>query len=212
MAVSMPRSAASADAASALAFPWPAMTATWLLLGPWLRKAVPSATVINSGKPNVQNSDPGSRRNCLMRAALSGQSDWPNILVLPQRSAGQREKHVVQGGGARDAAGRLAAPLGHPRDERGQGDVRLGDGKREPIALGPDGAHPLQASERLGRQRRRGADLDQVLPPVLIDELGRRPQRDRLAVIDDGHPVTQALRLVHVVGREDDGLAARAQR
>src|SRR3954470_12317492 len=170
MAVSMPRSAASADAASALAFPWPAMTATWLLLGPWLRKAVPSATVINSGKPNVQNSDPGSRRNCLMRAALSAHSAPPNILVLPQGSAGQREKHVVQRGGAGDQPGRLDPPLGEAGDERGQGDVRRVDREREPIALGANGAHAEEASERLGRQPGRGADLQQVMPAILIDE------------------------------------------
>src|SRR4051812_42769005 len=167
IAVSIARSAASAEAARAL--PGPAMTATWLLLGPWFLNAVPSATVINNGNPNVQNSDPGSRRNCLMRAALSAHSAPPNILVLPQGSAGQREKHVVQRGGAGDQPGRLDPPLGEAGDERGQGDVRRVDREREPIALGANGAHAEEASERLGRQPGRRADLQQVMPAILID-------------------------------------------
>src|ERR1700720_1203459 len=42
---------------------------------------------------------------------------------------------------------------------------------------------------------------------VLLDEASRRINRDQLAIVDDGHPVTHRLRFFHGVGREEDAAA-----
>ena len=44
------------------------------------------------------------------------------------------------------------------------------------------------------------------------DQLGRRAEGDDLAVVDDRHPVAQALGLVHVVGGEQHRAALRRER
>src|ERR1700726_2162803 len=42
---------------------------------------------------------------------------------------------------------------------------------------------------------------------VLLDEPSGRIDRDQLAIVDDGHPVTHRLRLFHGVGRQEDAAA-----
>lgn len=46
---------------------------------------------------------------------------------------------------------------------------------------------------------------------VLFDEASRRINRDQLAIVDDGHPVTHRLRFFHGVGRQQDAPATVAQ-
>src|SRR3984893_19325597 len=46
---------------------------------------------------------------------------------------------------------------------------------------------------------------------VLLDEPSRCIDRDQPATVDDGHPVTHRLRLLHGVGRQEDAAANVAQ-
>ena len=52
------------------------------------------------------------------------------------------------------------------------------------------------------------SELDHLLTAERCDELGGRPHRDHLAVVDHRHAIAEALRLVHVVRGEEHGLAA----
>ena len=44
-----------------------------------------------------------------------------------------------------------------------------------------------------------------------LDQLPRGPQRDDAPVVNDGHPLAQPLRFLHVVRGEQDGAAARLE-
>ena len=75
-----------------------------------------------------------------------------------------------------------------------------------------------QLVEGLDRRRRLQRDLLAAAPVgdparlgVAVAEVLGRPARDHLAAGDDRDPVGEALRLVHVVGGEEDGLAEVAQ-
>ena len=180
---------------------------------------MPSATVISNGKPKVQNSEPGSRKKSLMRTALSGQQRCGVAWHLGQSSRRVRpvsDRNTSSSVAVRDTSrvGRTPRSL-EARDQRRQRDVRLVDRERETV-------RPRRLTHRRAPRARRPAprrgsggsvrQLDQVLAADAIDELGRRAEGDELAVVDDGHPIAEALRLVHVVGGQDDGLAPRAQR
>src|SRR5690606_23723690 len=54
-------------------------------------------------------------------------------------------------------------------------------------------------------------ELDRLARQVAADQIGRRAVGDHLAGGDDRHPVAEPLRLVHVVGGEQDGGAGGAQ-
>ena len=54
----------------------------------------------------------------------------------------------------------------------------------------------------------REPELGDLARRVLLDELARRPLGDDLRLVHDDEPVAQLLRLVHVVGRQDERHAA----
>ena len=72
-------------------------------------------------------------------------------------------------------------------------------------------SRPAKACGSGGSPLRLEAELDDVVAPEPGDQLAGRAQRDHLAVVDDRHPVAEPFGLVHVVGREEDGPAARAE-
>ena len=66
-----------------------------------------------------------------------------------------------------------------------------------------------QAAKPVEVRRGLGFDLEDVLGAEPRDQPGRRVEGDHLAAIDDRDAVAEALRLLHVVRRQQHGAAAR---
>src|SRR5207249_4597654 len=84
-------------------------------------------------------------------------------------------------------------------------DVRLLDGETIAVDLATNGPDRREFA-KLDLVHRRRADcklkIDDVIAAKLMNQLGRRTQRDHFAMIDDSHAVTEPLGFVHVVRRE----------
>ena len=93
---------------------------------------------------------------------------------------------------------------GHALGQRAHREAPVG---AVPAQLGDPG----DGAQHLFRQLRLAGELDDVRGVQRIDQLARRAERDHLAVVDDGDAVAEALRLVHVVGGEQDRAAAGAE-
>src|SRR5207245_9665083 len=63
-----------------------------------------------------------------------------------------------------------------------------------------------------GRRTLLSRQLEQHLREVLVQQPAGRALGDDVTAIHDGDLIAQELRLLHVVGRQDDGLAARLDR
>src|SRR6185436_17053890 len=69
----------------------------------------------------------------------------------------------------------------------------------------------VDVRERVAFERRLAGELDDVRRLELRDQFGRRAESDEMAVIDDRDAVAEALRLFHVVRREQHRTAAFAE-
>ena len=132
-------------------------------------------------------------------------NDCRDPITFAQLTAGERHEHVFErcavGGEQRERVGighrRRAAPAA-PRADARRSACRARPAPRR-------AARPAApSSTAIGRQRLPlgERELHDVLGAERGDQLERRAQRDHLAVIDDGDPVAEPLRLVHVVRRE----------
>src|SRR6478609_4397125 len=93
--------------------------------------------------------------------------------------------------------------------------VRLGPGGEHQLDRHSDIVHPgdqrLVAEDRVGGLPVPGEGEDHVPGPRLRLDLGDRPVHHLLAPVDDHHAVTERLRLLHLVGGEDDRLPGPAE-
>jgi hypothetical protein len=109
----------------------------------------------------------------------------------------------------------LGAALLAQRQQRRDGAVPFGDRERRAVRPGSHGPDPGQAGQLLGggcpRRAVHERELDHVLRAERGDERTRRVERDHPAVIHDGDPVAQPLRLLHVVRRQEHRAAVRAE-
>ena len=104
--------------------------------------------------------------------------------------------------GELDAA---AIQFGQQRRHR---QVKLGHLQLQAAVVGPRPAHAFQRFEdRRVERGAAGGELHHVVDADRGDQLARRPERDDLSVVHDGHAVGQPLGLVHVMRGEDDGAA-----
>ena len=117
----------------------------------------------------------------------------------------------------RRASGRLQAV--ELVEQGGDGPVRLGDGQRVSVALGPGRQDRVQPGESCGLERRPVAverELDDVVAAEPGDQLARRAQRDDLALVDDRRRGRRAARprpcSGSSAGRSGRGPAGRGSR
>ena len=179
----------------------------------WLPlSAAPAPARITSGSTKLKNAAHGLRQNMRRSRRYWRQERAMVSLIACSLRGGQ------WGAPERIAGGRRRC-----LDIRGQLQVHVLE--RRP----PDGQllQALPARERLGgqlvqqrggvvglalHQRAVGAAVGDAVVRGAHAQLARRPDREHAALLDDRHAVGQRLRLVEVVGGQQDRLAERAQR
>src|SRR5205085_2342195 len=147
-----------------------------------------------------------------MRASVSWTRGWSRIAQLPPREG---HEHILERGVVSGEERELgAAPLEQGQQRR-DGAVHLGDGERGPVRRRAHGPNPGERGQLVdsGSVRRavRQREFDDVLGAERRDERARRAERDDLAVVHDGNPVAQPLRFFHVMRREENRAARRAE-
>src|SRR3990172_7232857 len=166
------------------------------------RKAIPRANARRTGKTNVQKIVSG----CRLLSRDLARRRWPSALFIAVLSRGQGNVHVRK----RRLPEREMREGGGPGPEeiqkRWNGDVRLPDGDEERAVLPPDRRDPGDLPDGLVLHvARRHLDLDDEICVEGGDQIAGGPHGECLSPVDDGDPVAESLRLLHVMGREQDG-------
>src|ERR687887_250887 len=184
----------------------------------WLPFSEPNSSRNISGKASEKNAENGLRRNSLFwfrswRSSSGPVAGWPavarsamghlRVLVDP---AGEPQVHVLQRGPRHRQRLQLLAPGQRPAGEQVQRAGRGAGAQQHPVLV------PLQP---VGQPAGQVGDGDAVGQAEADDRLGDVAAAERLRAAlrhdqpagDDRHLVGQVLRLVHVVGGEQDRLA-----
>src|ERR1019366_1728854 len=134
-------------------------------------------------------------------------------LSFPQTLSGKFDEGVLQRRPLDADVGQLHAvfvePLNHFDDDAG--GAGGGDGNLHTPLVHGDLVGFGPARQRQIDQRGGGFDLDGGMGQRLFLNLARRADGDDAALIDDGHAVAEFLRLLDVVGGEEDGALLTAQ-
>src|SRR3972149_6225418 len=187
---------------AASAAPWRPTTAAAAGAGRSPRKAIPSANARRMWKTNVQKIVSG----CRMLSRDLARRRWPSALFIAVLFPGQGNVHVRKRRLPEREMREGGGPGPEEIEKRWNGDVRPPDGDEERAVLPPDRRDPGDLPDGLVLHvARRHLDLDDEVCVEGGDQIAGGPHGERLSPVDDGDPVAEALRLLHVMGREQDG-------
>ena len=133
------------------------------------------------------------------------------IRLVAKFATSQGQEHVVKRRPADLDSGQRRPGAPQRSEQARERAARVGQTEIEQIAVG---AQDLDAGEAFehgagARQPRRLVQLESdAVARHLALELGRRPGRDDLAVVDHQNPIAQRVGLVKVVGGQEHGHAA----
>src|SRR5579872_6147314 len=115
-------------------------------------------------------------------------------------AAGEADENVFEAGLPGGEMQQLGLLLRDSFEQRRNGYMRLAHGERDESIIGASGFDAGEGTPGLetvvaGRDR----EFDDVLAAESLDQVGRRPFGDGLAVVDDGEAIAEALGFVHVM-------------
>src|ERR1035437_2832172 len=123
-------------------------------------------------------------------------------ILIAQLPASQVDEHVFERGMVcGEPRQRMPGLLEMVEQER-QGFMQLLDRERQPVAAEFHRMHAGQGAHAGFLDQPITGELDHVRTAQRLDQFPRGSRRDDLALVDDGDPVTEPLRFVHVMRRE----------
>src|SRR5262245_26384245 len=180
----------------------------------------PMITKASTGTRIVPNAPSGSRMKILISIQISLRSPRSMVpstssvssvvaISIPNRVAGQFEKDILEGRHDRAEIGDADPVFRDAIDHLGD-EILTAAANREPRITArhlidpPDRAKAVPGG-RIGRRQDDGP-----LRTMARHQMLGRVDLDDPPMLDDRHPIAQALRFFHQVGRQEHGLAARA--